>query len=194
MGVVWGKRGEVDGASCRVVVSLRAGHGLQQVVAHGAQVGQQHLLHIVLRVIEHGLEVEARGDDVLQFQCCLVARSLSAEVDVARQAVDDVGGGADEHVSIGAHILGCGRGGDGPRGRDGAAPGVGVLALGGDMYAHVQVVDTLEVADQAKAYGARHRAHLDAKLGGGEDLTVGRPHASLAARRGGHTAAGPLGA
>ena len=89
----------------RIAVALCAGNGLQQVVAHGAQIWQQYVLHVVFRVVEHGLEVESCGDDVLQFQCCLVARSLSAEVDITCQSIDDIGCRTDKYVAIGTHIL-----------------------------------------------------------------------------------------
>ena len=103
--VVGSKRSEVYGMVRRIAVALCAGNGLQQAVAHGAQVGQQYVLHVILRVVEHGLEVESRGDDVLQFQCRLVARSLSAEVDIACQSIDEIGSRTDKHVAIGTHIL-----------------------------------------------------------------------------------------
>ena len=129
--IVSREQGEVYRVLAVVDVTVDLGlrlYGGKQSLADELEVGHEHVFNVVLCVAEHGVEVHARGDNVLQPQLYLASRRDALEADVAGLAEDEVRARTDEYVALCTHILRGSRGADGAGHRGGGGLRHRVLA------------------------------------------------------------------
>ena len=164
---------------CDTGVGERCAHGLDERIARADEVGDEGGTHVVLGVVEFGVELGAHGEDFLHVEVKLaVVAAVGAYF--ARTADDDVGGAADEYVGLGTVELLLGRCADALFGGGGRGPATGMVPrfAAGDFVlsaCFLRFGNNDHTSGHTRGYG-----HFHSKAGGHFPILDGGVHTIVA--------------